>query len=197
MTNLDSDFWNKRYLDGETGWDTGTITTPLKTYIDHLTDRDLRILIPGGGNSHEALYLLECGFMQVHIVDIASVLEANLKNKFSPFPSDRWKVIIADFFDLPPGNYDLVLEQTFFCALDPILRHAYVEKMFELLRPGGQVAGVLFDRPFPGGPPFGGNQSEYQELFANRFNIKNLQPCYNSIPPRAGNEVFFLLQKPD
>lgn len=32
---------------------------PLKVYFDQLTNKDLKILIPGGGNSHEAEYLLK------------------------------------------------------------------------------------------------------------------------------------------
>ena len=38
-------YWEERYLKGETGWDAGTITTPLKEYINQLTDKNLKILI--------------------------------------------------------------------------------------------------------------------------------------------------------
>ena len=52
-------YWEERYQKGETGWDAGTITTPLKEYIDQLTDKNLTILIPGAGNGHEFDYLID------------------------------------------------------------------------------------------------------------------------------------------
>ena len=55
---LSQSYWNNRYLENDFGWDTGSITTPLKTYIDGLTDKSLKILIPGAGNSYEAEYLI-------------------------------------------------------------------------------------------------------------------------------------------
>ncbi|MCS7037470.1 MAG: SAM-dependent methyltransferase, partial [Saprospiraceae bacterium] len=57
------------------------------------------------------------------------------------------------------------------------------------------LAGVLFDRDFEGGPPFGGHAEEYRALFEPLFRIHTLEPCYNSIPPRAGAEVFIILKK--
>jgi hypothetical protein len=50
----------------ETGWDLGQVSPPLKAYIDQLTDKNLRILIPGCGNSYEAEYLLEKGLYEHH-----------------------------------------------------------------------------------------------------------------------------------
>ena len=49
MNKFNKEFWTKRYQDNEAGWDLGTISTPLKEYIDQLTDKNLRILIPGAG----------------------------------------------------------------------------------------------------------------------------------------------------
>ena len=92
---------------------------------------------------------------------------------------------------LKKGSYDLVLEQTFFCALDPSRRGEYVRHMHSLIRPGGHLAGVLFNRSFDReGPPFGGSEAEYRELFAPYFDFKTLQPCYNSHPARQGAELF-------
>ena len=31
---LNSNYWENRYLDNEIGWDAGEITTPLKEYIN-------------------------------------------------------------------------------------------------------------------------------------------------------------------
>mgnify|MGYP000899644145 FL=1 len=55
-------YWSKRYLKNQTGWDIGAPSRPIKTYIDQLDNRDLKILIPGAGNSYEAEYLLKQGF---------------------------------------------------------------------------------------------------------------------------------------
>ena len=106
------------------------------------------------------------------------------------------EVIHADFFE-HSGQYDFIFEQTFFCALDPSLRERYVTKMNELLKPGGQLAGVMFNRVFEeDGPPFGGTKEEYEQRFSPFFDIKKMELCYNSILPREGNELFVRLQKP-
>ncbi|MCB0465166.1 MAG: SAM-dependent methyltransferase, partial [Aequorivita sp.] len=63
--NFYETFWNHKYLSGETGWDIGYVSTPIKEYIDQLSDKNLKILIPGGGNSYEAEYLFESGFNNV------------------------------------------------------------------------------------------------------------------------------------
>jgi Thiopurine S-methyltransferase (TPMT). len=49
--------WQERYLNQQTGWDIGEISQPLKAYFDQLTDKRMRILVPGGGNGYEAAYL--------------------------------------------------------------------------------------------------------------------------------------------
>lgn len=189
---LSADYWNDRYKQNEIGWDIGYPSTPLKTYIDQLTNKDISILIPGGGNSYEAAYLLEKGFTNITVIDLAPLVTDNLKEKFKEY-GEAVKIICGDFFELT-GTYDLILEQTFFCAIDPSLRTAYVKKMHELLKPNGQLVGLLFNRDFDGGPPFGGNEETYKTLFSPYFNFK-LTPAYNSIPQRAGTEVFVNLKK--
>ena len=103
-------------------------------------------------------------------------------------------MVCGDFFELDK-QFDLVLEQTFFCAIDPALRKKYVSKMHEIIKPGGKLVGVMFNRSFEGGPPFGGEANEYRELFEPYFKVKVMEPCYNSISPRKGAEVFVVMVK--
>lgn len=191
---LDRDHWEGRYLAGDTGWDAGGPTTPLKAYIDQLTDKDLRILIPGGGRAWEAEYAHRHGFRNVYVIDLTDAPFKDLLHRCPDFPPEH--LITGDFF-AHEGRYDRILEQTFFCALDPSLRRRYVAHMATLLRPattehaGGVLVGVLFDAPMNADrPPFGGSRSEYLPLFREHFEQVSLEPCYNSIPPRAGNEVW-------
>ncbi|HLZ86863.1 MAG TPA: hypothetical protein VKQ52_06485, partial [Puia sp.] len=113
-----------------------------------------------------------------------------------PDSAANLQILTGDFFN-HQGQYDLIIEQTFFCSLEPAQRPAYVDKTHHLLRPGGRLAGLLFDRNFPAGPPFGGNKAEYQKLLEKKFTLKTLAPCYNSIKPRAGTELFFIAVRPD
>jgi thiopurine S-methyltransferase len=62
VNNLDKQYWENRYKENQTGWNIGYISTPIKLYINQLTDKSIRILIPGGGNSYEAEYLWLNGF---------------------------------------------------------------------------------------------------------------------------------------
>ena len=65
--------------------------------------------------------------------------------------------------------------------------------MAELLRPKGKLVGVLFNRSFDGGPPFGGSKEEYLSYFEPYFDIHTFQPCTNSVSVR--NELFINLIK--
>jgi len=191
----DAAYWDHRFETGDTPWDMGHISPPLKGYADQLTDKNASILIPGCGNGHEAEYLLTQGFKRVTVIDISAVLTRRLEEKFSEYAGRQLRIITADFFTLQE-RFDCILEQTFFCALDPTLRPAYARKMQELLNPGGRLAGVLFNRQFStGGPPFGGTMEEYGQLFSPLFHIIKLEPCYNSVKPREGAECFFILEK--
>ena len=33
------EYWSQRYKDAQTGWDIGSPSTPIKEYIDQLTDK--------------------------------------------------------------------------------------------------------------------------------------------------------------
>ena len=191
--NFYETYWNDKYISGETGWDIGHISTPLKEYIDQLSDKNFKILIPGGGNSYEAEYLFKNGFNNVFVVDISSIPLKNLAKRLPSFPNEN--LLHSDFFELEQ-TFDLILEQTFFCALDPSLREKYVQKMHKLLKPEGKLVGLLFNIPLNADkPPFGGNKEEYLSLFKEKFKIEILETAYNSIPQRSGNELFFKFLK--
>ena len=88
----------------------------------------------------------------------------------------------------------MVIEQTFFCALPPTMREKYVLKMHQLLSTKGKLVGLLFNRTFDSGPPFGGSQSEYEQLFKDHFDVLKLELCQNSIFKRANFELFIEFQ---
>ena len=91
-------------------------------------------------------------------------------------------------------KYDLIIEQTFFCALDPKLRPDYFQKVEELLNPGGKLVGVMFDDKLnTDKPPFGGNKEEYLTYIGSGLKIKTFERCYNSIKPRKDRELFINL----
>lgn len=192
-TRFDKTYWESKYSDEATGWDIGYAAAPLVEYFKQLANKNLKILIPGGGNSYEAEYLFGQGFENVFVIDIAAQPLKNLKTRFPNFLDTH--LIQGDFFN-HKGNYDLIVEQTFFCALDPFLRQKYANKMHDLLAENGKLAGLLFDFELTDvGPPFGGSSPEYLQLFSEKFTIKKLERCYNSIQPRAGRELFFIFEK--
>jgi SAM-dependent methyltransferase len=189
--DLSETYWDNRYKSNDIGWDIGYVSTPIKTYIDQLTNKNLNILIPGGGNSHEAEYLYANGFKNVHVVDLSETALHNLKQRVPNFPKSQ--LLHVDFFDLEI-TFDLIIEQTFFCAIDPSMRIKYVLKMSQLLNKRGKLTGLLFNAPLNSDrPPFGGNKNEYLDYFTPYFNIDILESCYNSIDNRKNQELFMKL----
>lgn len=181
-------FWESRYREGQTGWDLGAPSGPLQHILDGLQDKSLRILIPGAGNAWEAEYAWRSGFQQIVVVDIAQEAIEAFRKRVPDFPEEQ--LLHADFFTLE-GQYDLILEQTFFCALHPEFREAYARKMAALLKPDGLLTGVLFATAMNADrPPFGGSETAYRLLFEPYFNSVEFEPCMHSIAPRMGNELW-------
>ena len=195
MNILDAAYWETRWQGQQTGWDIGEASPPLTHYLENVGDRTTRILIPGAGRAYEALYLHQQGYEQVFVCDWAPSAFNHLRQQAPDFPEEH--LLVGDFFELkPPTPFDLLLEQTFFCAIDPKLRPQYVAKAADLLADQGTLAGVLFAREFPfEGPPFGGTKAVYQPLFATHFDVLTMQITPHSIPPRLGNELFIELKK--
>lgn len=193
MSHLNQEYWQSRYQDKDTPWDTGAITPPIKNFIDQIEDKNLRILIPGAGRAYAAHYLFKNGFKNVYVCDWAPEALAEISLQNPDFPLDH--LICEDFFKLEL-TVDLILEQTFFCAISPELRPAYVHKTAALLQDQGVIAGLLFAHEFPfAGPPFGGTEEEYRRLFSPYFNIAQMQISTDSIQPRAGRELFVKMIK--
>jgi len=184
-------YWSNLYNKSKTEWDINGISTPIKEYIDQLKDKSLKILIPGAGNAYEAEYLHKKGFTEVYILDFADEPIENFKKRVPDFPLNH--IIQTDFFTFT-GNFDLIIEQTFFSSLYPTKRALYVNKIQELLQPKGKLVGLLFKIDFKNNfPPFGGSKEIYLKLFKEQFIINTLEISYNSIKPRRHNELFIIL----
>ena len=193
----DKEYWTQRYKDDLTGWDIGAVSTPLKTYFDQLTDKNIRILIPGAGNAHEAAYLHKQGFTNVFILDISEIPLNEFKKKNPDFTEEH--LIEKDFFK-HKGVYDLIIEQTFFCSIVPqrMNRFKYATKMASLLAPEGKLVGLWFDFPLTEDiekRPFGGSLKEYKNYLKPLFNILVFEKSYNSIPQRHDKELFGIFSK--
>ncbi len=193
MIQLNASYWDNRYVEQTHRWDLGHVSPPLKEYMHSLNNKALKILIPGAGNAYEAEYLHQLGFTNVYVIDWSRTAINNIKKRVPTFPENN--LIHGDFFDLEM-TFDLILEQTFFCALNPELRSKYVTKMNSLLHNKGKLAGLLFDAPlYSDKPPFGGSKNEYLSVFSKLFKINFMKKALNSHESRIGRELFFEIEK--
>jgi thiopurine S-methyltransferase len=193
--SLDNSFWNLRYQNNQTGWDLGEISNPIKKWFDNQENKKINILIPGAGKGHEVKYGFENGFGNIFYMDLSNCAADLFKEICPLFPKDQ--ILTGDFFSLKkPLFFDVIIEQTFFCAIHPVLRPNYVEKTNEILKENGKIIGLLFNREFDtNGPPFGGTEKEYRGLFNSKFNFKKFENSLLSSLPRKEYEFWIELIK--
>lgn len=192
---MDRKYWSDRYMEGKTGWDIGYASTPMKEFIDTLEDKSTPILIPGAGNGYEAEYLFNKGFLNTYLLDISEIPLQNFHQRVPDFPEAH--LIQEDFFAYRGRKFGLILEQTFFCALNPALRPDYARHVHEMLGADGLLAGLWFDFALDkdAGPPFGGSLKEYEGYLSPYFETIQFGRAVNSIPPRQGSELFGLFRR--
>lgn len=190
---LEADYWDQQYKNGHIGWDIGYAAPAIVEYFHQVKDKSIQILIPGAGNAWEAEYLWNAGFENLFVLDFSKQAVDSFQKRFPEFPSSH---IFNENFFHHDGQYDIIVEQTFFSSLSPLLRGQFAEKIFELLKPKGKLIGLLFNHPFNfDRPPYGGSMEEYLLLFEKHYNLKVFEEAYNSIKPRKGREIFMIAER--
>ncbi len=190
------EYWSKRYEENRTGWDIGYPSTPIQKYIDQISNQEIKILIPGAGNAYEAEYLYQNGFKNTFVLDISKAPLQALHKRVPTFPEEN--LMQGNFFS-HEGQYDLIIEQTFFCSFEPSLenRTNYGKTINKLLNKNGKLMGLWFNHPLVenAARPFGGTKKEYLSYLEPYLECIVFEDCYNSIKPRAGKELFGIFQK--
>ena len=89
MQIINKEYWDSRYQSNETGWDIGFVSTPIKEYLDQVTNKSLDILIPGCGSAWEAEYCFQNNFQNTHVIDISDQAINKFQNRVPEFPKGK------------------------------------------------------------------------------------------------------------
>jgi len=178
------EFWEKRFREGFTPWDSGGIPLALESFLGR-EPRGARVLIPGCGSGYEVRAFAQAGF-ETLAIDFAPAAVERAQRTLGPLAH---LVRLADFFEFDFGrSFDLIYERAFLCALPRRLWPRYAPRVSELLRPEGRLAGFFFFDDAERGPPFGLKTGELETLLGSHF-VRTADAAVNdSIPIFAGKE---------
>ena len=110
-------------------------------------------------------------------------------------------LIHSDIFDLGKlftHTFDIVLEYTCFCAIDPSRRLDYVRLTHQILKPDGKIVGLFFpiDKDVYGdGPPYAIDLDLTISLFSKYFTLNAKKYHDLSVARRIGREIFIIFRK--
>ena len=192
------EYWENSYQSGEMGWDLGKPTPIFDNWIK--TQKEpLSICILGAGNGWDALHFAEKGH-EVTAVDFAESAVLNMKMAAAKRVL-KLDVLHLDIFDLDKmftHSFDIVLEYTCFCAIDPDKRDNYIRIVNHILNQSGKFVGLLFpiDKELnDDGPPYGVDQDVTIKLFSKYFTLITKKIPTLSIERREGREIFVIFKK--
>ena len=192
------DYWEESYQSKEMGWDIGEPTQIFKNWIQSKS-KPLSICVLGTENGWDALHFSKLG----HIVTAVDFAEGAVNNMNDSARRLNLAINIMhlDIFDLSQHfhqDFDVVLEYTCFCAIDPTRRKDYIEMVSHILKPEGELVGLLFpiDKdPNDDGPPFGVDLNATILLFFRYMRLIKKEIPQLSIERRKGREVFVIFRK--
>lgn len=187
-------FWDALFAADAGGWELGRAAPPLVRWFSEHVPKDMRALVPGCGRGHEARLLAGLG-ATVTAIDLAPTAIAHAR-AMTP-PGLALTFAVADLFSYigQPPAFDLVVEHTCFCAIDPARRDDYVAAVADALHPGGALVGLFYAHGRPGGPPFTTDRAEVERRFASRFAICELEVAPDSTLIRHRQELFAVMRR--
>jgi len=148
------------------------------------SDKRPKALVPGCGRGYDVLLFASHGYNAYGLdasqtaIAACNALEKDQGDDPSKYPAQtsrgERKFLYADFFkddflaQTNGGNFDVIYDYTFLCALPPELRPKWASRMSELLAPDGRLVCLEFPLakpPASGGPPHGLSSELYVQLF--------------------------------
>ena len=190
-------FWDWNYNSGVLPWDLDGPTPVFERLAKAGQFTPGRMLVLGAGRGHDARLFARHGF-EVTAVDFSPYAIEAMQQLADPRAPIA--LLQADIFQLPNelnGRFDLILEYTLFCAIDPRRRVDYADVVARLLKPGGQFVALAF--PIitrTGGPPFAVFPNQIIALLSERgFELRQREMPPDSAPGRHGKEELLILQK--
>ncbi|KAF2435499.1 S-adenosyl-L-methionine-dependent methyltransferase [Tothia fuscella] len=150
------------------------------------TKRKKKALVPGCGRGYDVYLLAAFGYDAYglegskHAIEACEGLREELKTKDEYAVRDEKngkgevKFLFGDFFQgewetngAGAGDFDIVYDYTFLCALEPSFRPKWSHQMSRLLSPTGKLICLEFPTykdPSTGGPPFALPPQVYEML---------------------------------
>jgi SAM-dependent methyltransferase len=187
----EASFWVELYRRDMDGWELGRVAPPLQRWLAQNPPRGRRVLVVGAGRGNEARFLAQLG-AQVTALDFADDAVIALRAVATEVALD---VRQQDLFTLKDPEFDLIVEHTCFCAIDPGRRDEYVAAVSAALRPGGELVGLFWEHGRPGGPPFSTSRAELQQRFSARFEWVLDEVPPDSVAARQGQELLVQMKK--
>lgn len=189
-------FWSQIYQQETPKWDLGKPAPALVDMLPRLKLPKSRVLVLGCGLGHDAAFFAENGHV-VTAVDMSPDAIKGARSLYADrYPQITW--IEADLFKLSHEHhqaYDLVFEQTCYCAINPTLRDELILKWRQFLANQGHLLGVFFAMEKKQGPPFGGTEWELRERLKKHFQFIFWGRWNKSIDRRNGKELLIYAVK--
>lgn len=200
MTSTSED-WAQRYATRDTPWDLGDahpeIVARIAAGLVPASASSARAWVPGCGRGHDALALARAGW-RVSAMDFADATQGDLNLRLAEFGG---RFLLGDVLESAlEERFDLVLDHTFFCALDPRLRARWGAAIGRSLAPAGRVCALVFPVGKPaseGGPPYGCSTQDLQAALGPEFRAQLDEPCLHRAQKRSWAERWAVFARED
>jgi len=138
MAGPTKEFWDKRFVEGDTPWDRGAANPQLGVWLSSGALKPCRILVPGCGSGHEVAVLAAAGFEVTALDYVPAAIERTRKQLDTA--GLKATLVEADALAWQPERaFDAVYEQTCLCALYPDQWRDYADQLHRWLAPGGTL----------------------------------------------------------
>lgn len=180
------DFWSQRYQGGRTPWQLDYVPQQVAAFISSLPP-GAEILIPGSGGDWKTIRAFHDAGCSIRAIDFSPVAVERTRKALGKVEKT---VILGDFFSYDFGStrFDLIYERTFLCSLPPRFWKKYIDRVAELLRPKGKLAGFFLYGEETDPPPYPLTETCAKELFAGRFELIRSEAVADSLPIFRGME---------
>ena len=159
---LDIDFWQQRYLTGNTPWDDGQDDPELVAWLASATlgPADGPVAVPGCGSGRDLVLLAQRGIeaLGIDCTPMALTL-ARQRLQAAACSAGLFEADVLAW--TPPQPLGAIIERTCLCALHPDVWVRYAVRLHAWLRPGGRLFAQFEQIPRAGaaqgllqGPPY-------------------------------------------